>query len=76
MNASLSSRRRYVPELPRETFGGEALGVAALVIGAILMVIAARTDSSLVAIPGFVSFAGSLMYWNLRLWHALYSRKK
>lgn len=76
MSASVRSKRAVVSEVPKGILGGGAIATVFLVLGAVLMVVAIHTGSVFAAIPGFVSFAGSLLYWNARLWNAIFGWRK
>lgn len=76
MNASLSSRREFVPEASRVERHGGTISILAFVAGAVLMSVAVRIDSSIPAIPGFAGIVGALLYWNTMFWSAVLKYKK
>ncbi len=76
MSASLSSRRIVSHGIRLTTPAPAAMSVIAFVLGAIVMAIAVKQASPVLAIPGFVGLAGSLAYWNTAFWNAVYSLRR
>lgn len=71
MNASMSSRR-VVLHQHRDI--ASVASIVAFVAGIVFAVVAAKTNISWFAIPGFVGIAGSILYWNTMFWARYYDK--